>query len=70
MKMLNSKTFGRKIKLPFIIFGDFRSILVPEDYGKQNPNESHTEYYLKHFSDSYSYKLVCVDNKFSKHFKP
>ena len=29
----------RNIKSPFIIYADFRSILVPEDNGKQNPNE-------------------------------
>ena len=41
--MLNSKNYDRKIKSPFIIFGDFESILVPEDNGKQNPKESYTD---------------------------
>ena len=44
---------------------------MPEDNRKQNPNESYTNKYLKHVASlvSYGYKLVCVDDKFSKLFK-
>ena len=52
-----------------MIYANFESILVPEDNGKQNPNESYTNKYQKHVVCSYGYKLVCVDNKFSKPFK-
>ena len=41
------KNFGRKIKSPFIIYTDFEFILVPEDNGKQNLNESYTNKYQK-----------------------
>ena len=34
------KNYERKIKSPFMIYADFGSILVPEDNGKQNPQES------------------------------
>ena len=43
---------------------------MPEDNGKPNPEESYSKkkkkkkYYLR-----YGYKLVCVDDKFSKPFK-
>ena len=50
----------------------FESILVPRDNGKQNPGEFCTSKYQKlvpYSSYSYSYKLVCVDDKFSKSFK-
>ena len=60
------KNFERKIKSLFIIYADFGSILVPEDNGKQNSNESYTNKHQKHVSCSYGYKLVCVDDKFSK----
>ena len=46
-----------------------QSILVPDDNGKQNPNQSHTNKYQKHVACSYDYQLVCVDDKFSKRFK-
>ena len=52
-----------------MIYVDFESILVPEDNGKQNPNEFYMSQYQKHITCSYSYKLVCVDDKFSKPFK-
>ena len=42
---------------------------VPEINGKENPEESYTNKYQKHIACSYGYKLVCVDNKFSKPFK-
>ena len=63
------KNFGRKIKSPFMLYVDFESILVPEDNGKQNPNETYTNKYQKHVVCSYGYKLVYVDDKFSKSFK-
>ena len=63
------KSFERKIKSLFTVYVDFESILLPEDNGKQNPNESYTNKYPKHVACSYGYKLVCVYDKFSKPFK-
>ena len=57
------------MKSSFLIYADFESILVPQNNGKQNPNESFTNKYQKHVACSYGYKLVCVDDKFSKPFK-
>ena len=34
------KNFERKVKSPFMNYADFESILVPEDNGKQNPNNT------------------------------
>ena len=52
-----------------MIYADFKSILVLEDNGEQNPNKPYTNKYLKHVDCSYGYNLVCVDDKFSKPFK-
>ena len=41
------KNYERKIKSPFMIYADFESILIPEDNGKQNPEESYTNKYQK-----------------------
>ena len=60
------KNFERKIKSPFMIYVDFGSILVHKDNGKQHLNESYTNKYQKHVACSYGYKLLCVDDKFSK----
>ena len=63
------KYYERKIKLLFIIFVDFESIVVPENNGNQNPEESYTNKYQKHITCSYRFKLVCVDDKLSKPLK-
>ena len=63
------KTFERKIKSPFMIYADFESTLLPENNGKQNPNESYTNKYQIHVAFCYGYKLVCVDIEFSEPFK-
>ena len=64
------KSFERKIKSPFMIYEDLERILVPEDKGKQNPYRSYTKNIKqKHVAFRYGYKLVCVDDKFSKPFK-
>ena len=62
------KNFERKV-MPFMNYADFESILVPENNGNENPNESFTNKYQKHVACSYGYKLVCVDDKFSNPFK-
>ena len=60
------RNYERKLKSPFIICAEFESILMPEDNWKQNP---YTSQYQKHIACSYSYKLVCVDDKVSNPFK-
>ena len=68
-KYVKFRNYGRRIKSPFTIYADFESILVPKDNGKQNSKQSYTNKYQKHIACSYGYKLVCVDDKFSKPFK-
>ena len=68
-KSVKLKNYERKIKSPFMIYADFESILVPENDGKKNPNESYTNKYQKPVACSYRYKLVCVNDKLKKTFK-
>ena len=63
------KNYERKIKSSFIIYANFESILVPEGKGKQNRKESYKNKYQKHIPHCYGFKLVCVDDNFSKPFK-
>ena len=51
-----------------MIYVDLESILLPEDSGKQNPEEPYTNKYQKYVAYRYRYKLVCVDDNFSKPF--
>ena len=59
----------KKINSPFIIYADFESILVPRNNDKKSPNESYRDKCQKHIACCYVYKLVCVEDKFSKPFK-
>ena len=68
-EIVKFKNYIRNIKLSFMIYVDFESILIPENSEKQNPNESYTNKYQNHVDCSYCYKLVCVDDQFSKPFK-
>ena len=43
--------------------------MPPQDNRKQNPEVSFMKKYQKHVTSSYGYKLVCVDDKFSKPFQ-
>ena len=52
-----------------MIYEDFESILVTEDNGKQNLDESYTNKYQIHVACSCGNKLTCFDDKFSKLFK-
>ena len=52
-----------------MIYAYSEIILVLEDDGKQNPDESCTIKYQKHVTRSYGYKLAFIDDKFSKSFK-
>ena len=52
-----------------MVYAGFKSILVSEGNGKQNPDESYTIKYQKHVACCYYYKVVCVDDKFSQPFK-
>ena len=44
-KYVGIENFQRKIKSPFMVYEDFESILIPDDGGKQNPDESYTNKY-------------------------
>ena len=59
------KNYERHIKSLLIFYVDFERILVSENNGKQNLNESYTNKYQKHIACSYCYNLVCVDDKSS-----
>ena len=63
------ENYERKKKLSFMIYDNFESILAPKHNGKQNPDELYTNKYKRYDVRSYSYKLVCVNHKFSKYFK-
>ena len=63
------KNYKRKIKSSCMNYADFGSIFLPGNNGKQNPKESYKSKYQKHIACSCGYKLIYVDDNFSKSFK-
>ena len=60
------KNFNRQIPVPFKIYTDFECLLKSVDSSFDNDCFSYTKKYQDHIPCSFAYKLVCVDNKFSK----
>ena len=59
------KNYFKQLHVPFEIYADFECILK-RVRGSHKNNGSYTEKYQDHIPCSFAYKVVCVDNKFSK----
>ena len=55
------------IPCPFKVYADFKCILKNIDIGINNEYFSYTSKYQDHNPCSFAYKLVCIDDKLSKH---
>ena len=62
---ISFKNYSRQIPVPFKIYADFDCIFKNVDNGIIN-NISYTRKYQDHVPCSFDYKVVCVDNKYSK----
>ena len=56
----------RPISVSFKIYADFECLLKGCDVGINNECFSYTSKYQDHIPCSFTYKVICVDNKFSK----
>ena len=60
------KKFSRQIPVPFKIYSDFECLLKGCNVDVDNENVSYTKKYQEHIPCSFSFKVVSIDNKFSK----
>ena len=60
------KNFNKLIPVLFKIYADFEYLLKGRDAVFDNDCFSYTKKYPDHIPCSFAYKLVCIDNKFSK----
>ena len=58
--------FNKMIPAPYKFYADFERLLREVDIGINNDCFSYTAKYQDHIPCSFSYKLVCVDDKYSK----
>ena len=59
------KNYFKQLPVPFKIYGNFECILKRVKSSNKK-NGSYTEKYQAHIPCSFTYKVACVDNKFSK----
>ena len=68
--ILKFKDYHKQLNVPFVIYADFESLLVPIQSVSNNDKFSYTEKLQSHQGCGYAYKLVCCyDDKFSKPLK-
>ena len=60
------KNFNKQIPVPFKIYADFECALKSLDVGIDNDCFSYTKKYQDHVPCSFAYKVVCIDDKYSK----
>ena len=64
---ISFKNYSKQIPVPFKIYADFECILEKVDGDIEcSSNSSYTRKYQNNVPCSFAYKVVCVDNKFSK----
>ena len=62
---ISCKNLFKQLPVPFKIYADFECILKKVKSSHKN-NDSHTERYQDHIPCSFAYKVVCINNKFTK----
>ena len=60
------KNHFKQLAVPFKIYADFKCNMKRVKSSDKNNNTSYTKKYQDHIPNSFDYKTVCVDNKFSK----
>ena len=63
---ISFKNYSKQIPVPFKTYADFECILKKVESDIVDDNSSYTKKYQDHIPCSFAYKVVCVDNKFSK----
>ena len=60
------KNHFKQLAVPFKIYADFECNLKGVKSNDKNNNGSHTEKYQSHIPCDFTYKVVCIDDRFSK----
>ncbi|KAK4885978.1 hypothetical protein RN001_002249 [Aquatica leii] len=67
--ILKFENYGKKLKVPFVVYADFECILQPISFSKPNPQESFTVKSFKHNPHSFAYFIKCsFDDSLSKFY--
>ena len=65
-KILKFKNFAHQLKVPVVIYAEFECLLPKTPSCQPNPLTSHTTTVEKHIPCGYCYRVVCINEKYSK----
>ena len=65
-KWLKFKNHQHQLTVPVVIYADFESLLYKVEGCESDPNKSSTTPIQKHLPSGFGYKLICVNEKYSK----
>ena len=65
-RFISFKNLKKQIPMPFKIYTDFECVLKGCDVGIDNECFSYNKKYQDHIPCSFAYKVVCIDDKYSK----
>ena len=57
------QNFNRSVRVPFIVYADFESLIKPINSFALNPEKSYTKKYQEHKPSSFCYYIKCFDDK-------
>ena len=57
------QNFNRSMRVPFIVYADFESLMKPLESFELNPEKSCTKKYQEHKPSSFCYYIKCFDDK-------
>ena len=60
------KNYFKQLAIPFKIYADYATRFMKEVQSSHKNNISYVEKYQLHIPCSFAYKILCVDNRFSK----
>ena len=64
--ILEFTNYHKGLKVPFVIYADFESITQPIDRAQMDETRSYTDHYQLHAPCGYAYKVVCIDDEYTK----
>ena len=64
--LIKFKNHFKQLTVPFKIYVDFESLLKGVRNSNKNNSTSYTEKYQDHIPCSFVYKVVCINDRFSK----
>lgn len=64
------QNLNRSMRVPFIVYADFESLIKPLDTCEPNPEIGYMKKYQEHKPSSFCYYIKCFDDRFFFPSKP